>query len=219
MSLKEDFEYMAPILDVEAPSYTTVNRWTTQFKIRREAWKMIPIRNIQWQWQHRMWSTMFTTSSSLIAGHNLNRPKIIFEPEISQEQVYNIIHQEFGINKVSARLVSSPHIGSQTSKVSHFEGQPGALRTRSWRFLAAVRCNRGILGPQLATKEQPKQLKRLRSPILWKAEIARSSRKDGSQHRKDHNIHFLGRESCAAGGLLGDWLDHHCCLLRLIAAN
>lgn len=100
---KEIFEDMAKTLGEDAPSYSTVKRWAADFRRGRE--------NLEDDARSGRPATATTEEmiddvhDIIFADRRISERRIAVELEISQERVHNIIHQELGMSKVSARWV------------------------------------------------------------------------------------------------------------------
>lgn len=175
---KEVHDDMVETLGAEAPSYSTVKKWAAEFKRGRESLEDDPRSGRP--------ATVTTEESidkihdMILADRRITERQIAFELTISQERVHNIIHDELGMNKVSARwvprLLTPDHkrtrLLTSRDNLALFEQNPDDFLQR---FVTMDET--WVHHYQPESKEQSKQWKRPGSPTPRKAKVIKSAGK------------------------------------------
>lgn len=175
---KEVHEDMVATVGSEAPSYSTVKKWSAEFKRGRESLED----------DHRSGRPVTATTEEsiekihqmILADRRVTERQIAFELTISQERVHNIIRDELGMSKVSARwvpkLLTPDHkrtrLLTSRDNLALFEQNPDGFLQR---FVTMDET--WVHHYQPESKEQSKQWKRPGSPTPRKAKIVRSAGK------------------------------------------
>ena len=175
---KEVHEDMIATLGEEAPSYTTVKKWAAEFKRGRESLEDDPRsgRPVTVSTQ----DVIDKVLDIILADRRTTQRTIAFELQISQERVHNIIHQDLGMTKVSARwvprLLTPDHkrarLVTSRDNLALFERDPEDFLQR---FVTMDET--WVHHYQPESKEQSKQWKRPGSPTPRKAKIVKSAGK------------------------------------------